>query len=161
MRPEVEGSPLTLILLKTERGQRPAGREEASLSWRAPGSGQSPMVAAPAGRDGGRPRAGGGASRGRAPRAGAAARVAGESGGDGRRRLAARRLRERVRAQKFYKWPPPSPMMKRALPPPSFPRLLKALRAPAPAAPQTGGTRRLAARDFAPGPGSPLLPQLS
>lgn len=67
------------------------------------------------------------------PRAGAAALVAGESGRGRRRRFAARRLRERVRAQKFYKWPPPSPMMKRALPPPSSPRRSKALRAPAPA----------------------------
>lgn len=131
VRPAVASSSLTLMLLKREPGQRPAWRKEASLPWRTPGSDQSPMVAAAAGRDGGRARAGGGTSRGPARRAGAAARVAAESGGGGRRRLAARRLPERVRAQKFYKWPLPSPMMKRALPPPSFPRL-RTPRAPAP-----------------------------
>lgn len=151
-------------MLKTEREQRPVRPEEASLPWRAPGSGQNPMVAAPAGRDGGcRARAGGGAGRIRALRVGAAARVAGESGRGRPRRLAARRLRERVRAQKFYKWPPPSPMMKRALPPPSPPRPSKALRAPAPPPPrpppQTGVTPRLTARDLAPRPGSSVLPE--
>lgn len=41
----VPGCPLTLMLLKIERDQRPARPEEASLPWRAPGLGRSPMVA--------------------------------------------------------------------------------------------------------------------
>lgn len=35
---------LTLMLLKTERGQRLSGTEEVPLPWRAPGLGRSPIV---------------------------------------------------------------------------------------------------------------------
>lgn len=104
---------LTLMLPKTERGQRPAPPEEALLPWRAPGLGKSPMVtgrraglqsdtgvASPTARPGRWLQAPGSGWRETA-RAGGAGPADGELGGADLRRRAARRLSERVRAQKF------------------------------------------------------------
>ena len=75
---DVPASPLTLMLLKIERGLQPAWPVEAALPWRAPGLDRSPMEAA---ARGGRP-----GERGRGAWAGAGGqRVAGAvsvAGGD-------------------------------------------------------------------------------
>lgn len=86
---------LTLMLLKTEREQRLAGTEEVPLPWRPPGLGRSPIVteATSPGR-----------AQAVATGRGQVLRDSGASGcGGGSPTMgsAARRLSERVSAQKF------------------------------------------------------------